>query len=162
MTNLIGERVRFTLHAPDGTAHTVDGELAALASGPGVALTPHEPAPWACLVRIDEGRVVVPYNACELTFLPATGDAAVFASAVDALQASIDALDDENATLTAALAGARKQIETLNAAVATLTEAHNGACKQIDTLNAAVVTPLITPDTSKIANATKSGKGKAQ
>ncbi len=145
MTSLIGTRVRLTIHDNEGNPHTTEGVLVALAATPGMSTTPREPAPWASLVRLtgtDGVSAVIPYNACELTFLPADSETSEAPGAITiaALEARLVELDDENATLTAALAGAQKQ-------VASLTDA-------LEMLRSAPV------ETSKVAAATRPGKGR--
>lgn len=117
-----GDRVRLTVHDAAGTPHTAEGSLAALAAGPGQALAPREPAPWACLVKLDpvDGiSTVIPYNVIELEFLPEADEEGSSDSSKTVRDAydKITALDDECADLTAKLAAASKEIANLNAAL---------------------------------------------
>lgn len=121
---MIGDRVRLTTHDSDGKAYQVDGRLAALAAVPDASLSPREPRPWPCLVRIpvDGGDMVVPYDVNGLIFLPEISadeaDTAVTVSALrDEIRLAHEArkdLDEECARLTAELKTAHAQIAQAN------------------------------------------------
>lgn len=118
MNALVGARVRITQHDTDGVAYSAEGEIVALAAMPGPALTPKEPKPWDCLIKIDGVASVIPYNVVDLEILDAP-EVDEQASESDALREAYDkitALDDENAALTAANAQLGKQVLALEAA----------------------------------------------
>jgi hypothetical protein len=132
-TNLIGARVRGTIHDTDGVAHQFEGELAALEAQSSPPHGPGQPRQWGCLVRVDPGgdapAIVHPLNAVELEFLPDPADD--FANPDDvwhslaAEQRRSNGLDEECARLTLAnkaldetVAALTAEIEKLRAASA--------------------------------------------
>jgi hypothetical protein len=113
---LVGARVRITQHDTDGVAYSADGVIEALAAMPGQAMTPKEPKPWDCLIRIDGVSSVIPYNVVDLEILDDENLSSPLDMVIAGMRTRLVELDDENAALTAANAQLGKQILALEAA----------------------------------------------
>jgi hypothetical protein len=136
MTNLIGARVRGTIHDNDGVAHRFEGELAALETHSSPPHGPGQPRQWGCLVRLKPGdgapAVVHPFNVVDLEFLPdpdAVADSDAIWHSLAKEQKRTNALDEECARLTLAnkaldetVAALTAEIEKLRADAASKTK----------------------------------------